>query len=252
MLRQRIIPCLLLSENSLVKTLEFKDPKYLGDPLNAVRIFNDKEIDELIILDIEASKLNREPNYKLISRIAKECKSPITYGGGIKNVKQAEKIISLGVERVSLCSAIKNNFKLIKELSSEFGSQSIVVVLEVFKSKVSNTSYQINNCNQKINPLTFSKKVEDFGAGEIIISCINKDGTRSGYDIDLIKLFKLNCSIPITALGGADNINDIKMLFNSLGIVGAAAGSMFTLTGKYRSLLIQYPTKDEKKLIYPK
>ncbi len=250
MLRQRIIPCLLLSKNSLVKTLRFKDPKYLGDPLNAIRIFNDKEIDELIVLDIEATKFNRDPNYELISRITKECKSPITYGGGIRNIDQAEKIISLGVERVSLCSAIKNNLKLIKELSNSLGSQSVVIVMEVLKIQGSNNSYQLYNANKNIDLLKFSQKIEEFGAGEIIVSCINKDGTRSGYDIDLIKLFKENCTIPITALGGADNINDIKKLFNSIGIVGAAAGSMFTLTGKYRSLLIQYPNKDEKRLIY--
>lgn len=249
MLRQRIIPCLLLSKNSLVKTIEFKEQKYLGDPLNAVRIFNDKEIDELIILDIDASKTNKEPNYELLSRITKECKSPITYGGGIKNISQAEKIISLGFERVALCSAVKINSNLIKDLATSLGSQSVVVVIEVIKSK-GNSFYEIYNNEKYMDPLIFAKTIEDLGAGEIIISSINKDGSRSGYDIELIKLFKENCSIPITALGGADNINDIKMLFKSIGIVGASAGSMFTLTGKYRSLLIQYPSKNEKKFIY--
>ena len=249
MLRQRIIPCLLLSNNSLVKTVKFKDPKYIGDPLNAVRIFNDKEIDEIIILDIDASKKNKEPNYELISRIAKECKSPLTYGGGIKNIYQAEKIISSGVERISLCSYLLKEAGLIENLAGLFGSQSIVAVIEIINKNNFNPSYKVYNHNN-IDPLKLAKKFEYLGAGEILISCVNRDGTRLGYDIELMKLFKDNLTIPVTALGGANNLGDIKKLFKSVGIVGAAAGSMFTLTGKFRSVLIQYPSKEEKLSTY--
>ena len=250
MLRQRIIPCLLLNNNALVKTIRFGDEKYLGDPLNAVRIFNEKEIDEIMILDINASNLKKEPNYNLISRIAKECKSPITYGGGIQNIQQAEKIISLGVERISLCSSIFKSPKIIREISSSFGSQSVVVVLEIISNKKKYETYRFYDNYKYSDPFILAKDAEDLGAGEIVISSIDRDGTREGYDIELIKLFKKELSIPVTALGGADNIEDIKNLFRSIGIVGAAAGSMFTLTGKFRSVLIQYPTKEEKLKIY--
>ena len=253
MLRPRIIPCLLLHEGGLVKTTQFSNPKYVGDPLNAVRIFNEKEVDELIVLDIDASVKNNTPNYVLISKLAGECRMPLCYGGGIKTVEQVEKIISLGVEKVALNSAAIDNPLLIYEASKRVGSQSIVVSIDVKKKSEKNNSYSIYTHNSTHptckNPVDFIREVEALGAGEILVNSIDNDGTLSGYDLELIDQIHRVVTIPMTVLGGASSFYDFSLLFKRYGIIGVSAGSVFVFKGKFRAVLIQYPSSQEKEII---
>ena len=247
MLRPRITPCLLLHQMGLVKTVSFKTPKYVGDPINAVKIFNEKEADELIILDIDATTEGYEPNYKLIANIAAECRMPLCYGGGIKTVEQAKKIISLGVEKISLSSAAIKNTSLITEITNEIGRQSVVVVLDV-KSRLFGQGYDvfIHNGKVKVNTPTLEivEAVVKAGAGELIINSIDNDGQMKGYDLNLAKKIQSIINIPITILGGAGKLDDIRELFKSCGVIGASAGSLFVFKGAYRAVLINYPNPD--------
>ena len=243
MLRPRIIPSLLIHKNGLVKTINFKDPKYIGDPINVVRIFNEKEVDELMLFDIDASVNQNEPNYKTIENIASECRMPLWYGGGIKNVEQAKKIFSLGVEKVSISSAAISNPNLIKEIVEKVGSQSMVVVLDV--KKFDNNSYHIwiNNGkkNTEISLIPFLKKIQDLGVGEIVINSIDNDGVMDGYDLNLIDNVYSNISIPLTILGGAGTLDDIKNIIKKYKIIGLGVGSLFIYKGSKKAILINYP-----------
>ena len=250
MLHPRIIPVLLVQNKGLVKTVKFKDPKYVGDPINAVKIFNEKEADELIVLDIDASSENREPDYQMIKNLATECRMPLCYGGGIKSVEQAQRILRLGVEKVALSSVVFDRPDIIPELTARVGKQSVAVVLDIKKRRFSSQydCYILNGTvNQKVSAIEFAHKVEQLGVGEIIINAIDKDGTMTGYDIELIDKIKQTVTIPVTALGGAGNYNDIKELVAKYPIIGAAAGSAFVFKGKYRAVLINYPTKVERR-----
>jgi imidazole glycerol-phosphate synthase subunit HisF len=189
MLQVRVIPSLLLKGQGLVKTVQFKNEKYIGDPINAIKIFNDKEVDELVFLDITASKEKREPNYKLIHQIAGECFMPLSYGGGITSIEQIQKILSLGVEKVIINTSAALNPNLIKEASNLFGCSTIVVSIDVKKSFFGKNSVYIcdGTMNTKKNPIEYACLVEHLGAGELLINSIDKDGMMQGYDIDLIK-----------------------------------------------------------------
>ena len=248
MLRPRIIPSLLIHKNGLVKTINFKDPKYIGDPINVVRIFNEKEVDELMLFDIDASVNQNEPNYKTIENIASECRMPLCYGGGIKNVEQAKKIFSLGVEKVSISSAAISNPNLIKEIVKKVGSQSMVVVLDV--KKFDNNSYHIwiNNGkkNTEISLIPFLKKIQDLGVGEIVINSIDNDGVMDGYDLNLIDNVYSNISIPLTILGGAGTLDDIKNIIKKYKIIGLGVGSLFVFKGVYKAVLVNYPNYEIK------
>jgi len=248
MLRPRIIPSLLIHKNGLVKTVNFKDPKYIGDPINVVRIFNEKEVDELMLFDIDASVNQNEPNYKTIENIASECRMPLCYGGGIKNVDQAKKIFSLGVEKVSISSAAISNPNLIKEIVEKVGSQSMVVVLDV--KKFENNSYHIwiNNGkkNTEISLIPFLKKIQDLGVGEIVINSIDNDGVMNGYDLNLIDNVYSNISIPLTILGGAGTLDDIKNIIKKYKIIGLGVGSLFVFKGVYKAVLVNYPNYEIK------
>lgn len=248
MLRPRIIPCLLVKDKGLVKTVHFKDPKYVGDPINAVRIFNEKEVDELMILDIDATAEGREPDYKMIEHWASECRMPLCYGGGIKTVDQARRIFSLGVEKVALSSAALLNPSLVKEISDSVGSQSVVVVIDVKKKLFGGYEIVIMNGKKSINKNLFSfiSEMESHGAGEIIINNIDLDGTMKGYDLNLAEKVRECTSLPLTVLGGAGSLEDIGALIQKFKIIGAAAGSLFVFKGKYRAVLINYPTAEEK------
>lgn len=248
MLRPRIIPCLLVKDKGLVKTVHFKDPKYVGDPINAVRIFNEKEVDELMILDIDATAEGREPDYKMIEHWASECRMPLCYGGGIKTVDQARRIFSLGVEKVALSSAALLNPSLVKEISDSVGSQSVVVVIDVKKKLFGGYEIVIMNGKKSINKNLFSfiSEMESHGAGEIIINNIDLDGTMKGYDLTLAEKVRECTSLPLTVLGGAGSLEDIGALIQKFKIIGAAAGSLFVFKGKYRAVLINYPTAEEK------
>lgn len=248
MLRPRIIPCLLIKNKGLVKTINFDHPKYVGDPINAVRIFNEKAVDELLVIDIDATVEAREPDYQLIDHLASECRMPLCYGGGVKNCNQIEKIIGLGVEKVALSSSAMHNLQIVTEASENFGSQSVVVVLDVRKDG-GKDSYQIYTHNGRKAtgkcPVEMSKLMEKLGAGEVVINSIDNDGQMKGYDLNVIRKLK-EVSIPLTCLGGAGSLHHIGKLIEEFGIMGAAAGSLFVFKGIYRAVLINYPNQIEK------
>ena len=250
MLRPRIIPCLLIKDGGLVKTVGFDNPKYLGDPINAVKIFNEKQVDELIILDIDATVKNQEPDMEMISNLASECRMPICYGGGIKNVKQIRQIIALGVEKISISSAAIQNPDIVSEASEYVGNQSIVLTLDVKKV---NDEYQVFTHNGSkmtgLDLIEIIRKYQNLGVGEIVINSISHDGTMNGYDFVLIDYIKDGVNIPLTILGGAGSHDDIGMLISKYGLIGASAGSLFVFKGAYKAVLINYPNLVEKENI---
>lgn len=249
MLRPRLIPCLLVHNGGLVKTVNFGNPKYVGDPINAVRIFNEKEVDELVVLDIDASVKSAEPDYQLISHLASECRMPLCYGGGVRTVAQIEKIISLGVEKVAVSSAAVENPAFISEAASRVGSQSVVVVMDVKKSGLIRRYEVVTHNGSRrtgFNPVEFAKRIAELGAGEIVVNAVHRDGEMKGYDLDLVEQIRQAIHLPLTVLGGAGSLGDVKELINRYGIVGAAAGSLFVFKGKYRAVLINYPNRAEK------
>jgi cyclase len=255
MLRSRIIPCLLVQNKGLVKTTNFKDPKYVGDPINAVKIYNEKEVDELIVLDIDASIENRGPDFEMIKNLAVECRMPFCYGGGVTTVEEAKKIISLGAEKVAISSAAFRNPNLIAEIGKAVGIQSVVIVIDLKKKGfLGGGSYDIYIKNGKekvsIKLKEFILELNKIGVGEIVINSIDKDGTMQGYDLTLVEMIRKLTEVPITVLGGAGSLEDIKNLISSFKIIGAAAGSLFVFKGKYRAVLINYPNKQEKKELY--
>jgi imidazole glycerol-phosphate synthase subunit HisF len=245
MLRPRIIPCLLIHNGGLVKTVRFGAPKYVGDPLNAVRIFNEKKVDELMVVDIDASRYSREPDYKLIANLALECRMPLSYGGGVKTVEQFDRIISLGVEKVAVSSAAVDDPTLISRAAARIGSQSVVVVIDVKKSGLLRKPEVVTlNATKRsgLDPTTFAVKLQELGAGEIVLNNVDRDGEMKGYDFDLIDSVRNVISTPLTVLGGAGSLDDIRSLVSRYGVIGAAAGSLFVFKGKYRAVLINYPS----------
>jgi len=248
MLRPRIIPCLLIRNKGLVKTVGFKDEKYVGDPLNAVRIFNEKKVDELIVIDIDATVLNQPPDFELIKKLAAECRMPLCYGGGVKNVAQAREIVRLGAEKVSISSGVIENLDLIPKFASAIGSQSVVVSLDIKRKLFGGYEILTHNGNKKtkIDPIKFIEKLNDFDIGELVITSIENDGLMKGYDIELIEKLRNITTTPITVIGGAGSITDISNLINKFGVIGAGAGSLFVFKGKYKAVLISYPSLEEK------
>ncbi len=249
MLRPRIIPCLLVRNGGLVKTVNFSGGKYVGDPINAVRIFNEKVVDELIVVDIDATVQNREPNYDLIRSLAAECRMPLCYGGGVKNVEQVEKIVSLGVEKVAMSAALINDPGLIARAAEVVGSQSIVAVMDVKKARQGSGYEGWTHNGTKpsgLSHIVFAQQSESLGAGEIVINSIDRDGTMKGYDLELVREVREAVHLPVTVLGGAGSFEDVEGLIQTFGIIGAAAGSLFVFKGKYRAVLINYPGLEEK------
>ena len=252
MLHPRIIPCLLIKGKGLVKTVNFKSPKYLGDPINAVRIFNEKEVDELIVIDIDATVEKREPDYSVIEHLAEECRMPLCYGGGVRTSDQVQKIIQLGVEKVAISSAAIEYPDLVKEAAGCVGNQSVVVVLDV-KKRFIDGRYEVWTHNGSKStgrcPLELALQMEKFGAGEIVINSIDNDGLMKGYDLALAEKIKKSISVPLTMLGGAGSFKDIGQLINRCGAIGAAAGSLFVFKGVYKAVLINYPGRAEKDML---
>jgi len=246
MLRTRVIPVLLLQNNRLVKTIRFKNPVYIGEPINAVRIFNDKEVDELILLDITATNDNREPNYKRIEEIVSEAFMPIGYGGGINKIEQIEKLFKLGIEKIILNTAAQVNPDLIKQASQIFGNQSIVVAIDIKKDFWGKTRIYTHSGNKKqgVDLYSFLRIAEEAGAGEIFINSIDRDGTMNGYDIELIKKVSSNVDVPVVASGGAGKIKDFSLAIKA-GASAVAAGAMFVFQGVHRAVLISYPKYEE-------
>ena len=249
MLKPRVIPCLLIKENGLVKTKNFAEPRYVGDPLNTVKIFNELEVDELLILDIDASVKGVNPNEKLISKLAEECRMPLCYGGGVKTVDQIERLVSLGVEKIAISSEAVKNPQLIYEAAKKVGSQSVVVVLDV-KYQGAFSKPKITTLNGKytadLDLFEFIKKIEDLGAGEIVINCVDRDGTKNGYDIEIISKIRSISKLILTLLGGVGSYNDIEELVTKVDTVGSAAGSLFVFKGKFDAVLISYLNKNDR------
>ena len=241
MLRPRIIPCILIDNEDVVKTTNFVDPIYIGDPLNIVRLFNEKKSDEILIIDITASKLGKGPNLQIIEKIAEEARMPVAYGGGIKTVDQAIKIFSLGIEKISLSSLYFTNKNEIKKISQSVGSQSLVITLDI-KLYDGNYSVFSENGNKYIssNIIEIVSEIQDLGIGEIIVNNIDRDGTMKGYDNDLIDLFFKNSSIPLTILGGVGKRDHLQDSINKFGSIGYACGSFFIFKGPRKAVLISY------------
>lgn len=250
MLRSRIIPCLLVHNKGLVKTTKFGEPKYVGDPINAVKIFNEKEVDELMVLDIDASVKNREPNYNLIRNLAVECRMPFCYGGGVKNIEQAQKIVNLGAEKVAISSAAIESPDLLRQIGEVIGIQSVVVVLD-YKKKGLLGKHEVFVHNGKkatgINLFNFIEQLNELGVGEIVINSIEHDGMMTGYDISIAEKVRALTDVPLTVLGGAGSLEDVRKLIQKFRIIGSAAGSLFVFKGKYRAVLINYPDYEAKK-----
>jgi cyclase len=228
-----------------VKTIGFKEPKYVGDPINAVRIFNEKEADELVVLDIDATVNGVEPDYRMIANLAAECRMPLCYGGGVKTAEQAKRIIGLGVEKVAISSSAVECPELISSIADEIGRQSVVVVLDV-KKKMFGKDYDVFTRNARHNTsrsvFDLALTLEEAGAGELVINSIDRDGAMTGYDLDLATKIRKIVKIPITILGGAGSLSDIEALIQACGVIGASAGSLFVFKGIYKAVLINYPT----------
>ena len=248
MLRSRVTPCLLVHKKGLVKTVKFKEGKYVGDPINAVKIFNEKEVDELIILDIDATVEGREPDYGLIEKLANESRMPLCYGGGITSAKQAKRIIELGVEKVAVSAAALTNKSLITDVAKIIGAQSVVIVFDVKKKLFGGYDIYIKNGTEKIKHDFFDllKEIEALGVGEIVVNSIDQDGVMKGYDMVLAEKVRNTVDLPLSILGGAATLGDIKSLQDKLGVIGACAGSLFVFKGQYKAVLINYPSSEDK------
>lgn len=247
-LRPRITPCLLIKKGGLVKTVRFGTPKYVGDPINAVKIFNEKEADELIVLDIDASVLGIEPNYKQIAHLAAECRMPLCYGGGIKTAEQAQRIVAFGVEKVAISSAAVSDPTLISRIADEVGSQSVAVVLDVKKNRLGGWGVWTHNGTVDTGRAAteVAREAEARGAGEIVVNSIDNDGVMQGYDLALAEAMRNAVTLPLTILGGAGTLEHMVQLIRACGVLGAAAGSLFVFKGAYKAVLINYPGQDQK------
>jgi len=247
MVRPRVIPCLLLRSKGLVKTVKFKDPTYLGDPINIVRIFNDKEVDELIFLDITATVEGQRPSFKLLSEIASECFMPLSYGGGIRDLRDIRTILSLGVEKVAINSYAVENPSFIRAAADRFGSQSIVVSMDVKRSLFGKYEVFIRSGRKAtgLDPVKFAAEMARMGAGELLLNSIDRDGTMQGYDLDLVKRVSDAVGVPVVACGGACTVHDLADAIHKGGASAVAAGSMFVFQGPHRAVLINFPTATE-------
>ena len=250
MLRRRIIPFLLIDKNSdCVKTINFQDRKYIGDIFNNIRIFNEKRVDEIVILDIDATENNQKPNFKLIEKIASVCRMPITYGGGVLNVEVAKRIIGYGVEKICLNNPALNNINLVSDISREIGSQSLSISINIMKSE---KGFRIVNSKKKTLNIDLNDYIENIqkkGAGEIILSSVKEDGSMNGYDLDILNNYLKLIKVPSILIGGCSGYDDIKKLFSSHKSVAAGGSSIFIFKGKLKAVLISYPSEDERNKI---
>jgi cyclase len=248
MLRSRIIPCLLIHDGGLNKTEKFRPGKYVGDPLNAVKIFNEKQVDELILLDIDATTKGRAPDFDRLRSIAIESRMPLSYGGGVKTAEQAARIIGLGFEKVSVSAAALERPELIREMASAIGSQSVVVTIDVKKGGLfAGETIVTHNATRKhkIGLANWVQQATDLGAGEIAINAVDRDGTLSGYDLELAQRARSATDLPMTFLGGAGSVADMRALIEAVGVCGVAAGSVFVFKGSFKAVLINYERPGE-------
>ncbi len=246
MLLKRLIPCLLLKGNGLVKTVNFKNPKYVGDPINTVKIFNEKEVDELVFLDIEATPKGKEPNYKMLAEIANECFMPLAYGGGIKTFDQAQRIFNIGIEKVVINSAAYSNPKLISQIAEVYGNQAIIASVDVKKSLFGKVNCVSEGATVKqAKPVVdWVKQLEEAGAGEILITSVDKEGTWEGFDYGLIEQVVKATNLPVIAHGGAGKVEDVKKALHECHADAVALGSMVVYQKKDFGVLINFPNRD--------
>ena len=250
MFRPRVIPCLLLKDKGLVKTINFQNPNYIGDPINAVRLFNDFEADELVFLDIEASKTGKTIDLNFVKKIGEEAFMPFAVGGGISSIEQIKEILNNGAEKVVINSHGIKNPDFIKKAAEMFGSQSIIVSIDVKKESGKYKAYTKSGTKESgFDAVELAKKMDKLGAGEIIINSIDKDGTMSGFDLEIIKKVSDSVNIPVIALGGAGEISDFKKAVES-GAAAVGAGSLFVYSSKNKGILINYPDKKELREIF--
>lgn len=246
-IRPRVIPVLLVENQSLVKTIKFENPTYLGDPINAMRIFNEKAVDELCVLDISAAKERRAPDIEYLKQMATEAFMPLSYGGGIKTFEEAKKILHLGFEKLVFNSTFIQNPSLIKEIVSYAGGQSVVASIDYKKNMFGKQNCYIEGGKTKLNqtPHTLSRMAQELGMGEVLLNCMDRDGMMNGYDIKTIEEIASSISIPLIACGGANNIHDLKQALTEGKADAVAAGSMFVYYGKKKAVLINTPTEEE-------
>ena len=251
MLMTRVMPCLLLKNGSLVKTVKFKDPGYIGDPINAIRIFNEKEVDELIFLDISATVEKRQPPFKVLSEIASECFMPVTYGGGVRDVETIRQILSLGIEKVAINSHAVENPDFVRAAAEKFGSSTIVVSMDVRRKMFGKYEVVIHGGRKgtDLDPVEFASAMEKRGAGEILLTSVDRDGTQEGYDVELVKSVTSTVGIPVVACGGAGKIEDFRVAVKEGGASACAAGSMVVYFGRNRAVLITFPEREKLEAI---
>jgi len=246
-LKTRVMPCLLLRNAGLVKTVRFKNPAYIGDPINTVRIYNEKEVDELIFLDITATPEQRRPQFKLVAEIATECFMPFAYGGGIRSLEDVRMILSLGAEKVAVNTYAHESPVFVREVADAFGSQSVIVAIDV-KRGMFGRPQVYTRCGRRAmgdDPVDYARRVEELGAGEILLTSIDRDGTFEGYDLELIGRVTAAVSIPVIACGGAGTMEDFGRAVKEGGASAVAAGSMVVYQGKDRGVLVNFPAKSE-------
>jgi cyclase len=246
--RIRVIPVLTVDNEKLVKTVKFKKPNYIGDPVNAVKIFNEKEVDEIVLLDITATKQKREPNYSKIEEICSEAFMPFAYGGGITNINQIDLLFKLGIEKVVINTMIAENLKMVRQAADKFGSQSIVASIDIKKNVFGKYHAYTNSGDKKVFQRLdkYLEMVLNSGVGELMINSVNRDGTFLDYDYDLIELICKKSKVPTIACGGASNLNSFKQAINS-GASAVAAGSLFVYRGETKGILINFPSQEDLK-----
>ena len=247
MLLPRVIPCLLVQDGGLVKTVKFNAGKYVGDPINTIKIFNEKRVDELLILDISASRDRREPNYALIEEVASECFMPVCYGGGVRSVAEAKRIVDLGVEKISVSGVCLSRPTIVRDLAAQLGSQSVLACVDVKKSWTGR--YRVYDSARgeltDRDPVEHAELLVSMGAGEVLVNNVDRDGTQLGYDNELVRRFTSTLDIPVIACGGARAKEDLRSVVKDAGASAAAAGSMFVFQGPHRAVLISYPAYPE-------
>ena len=252
MIATRVIPCLLLRNAGLVKTVRFGDPRYLGDPINIVRIFNDKEVDELVLLDIMATAQTRKPNFELLARITSECFMPLCYGGGVRALDTMKSLFAIGIEKVSLNSAAVEDRRLVEDAARAFGASSVVVSIDVKKRLFGGYEVRTHGGRKAtgLDPVQHARDMERAGAGEILLNSIDRDGTMNGFDLELVRKVSSAVTIPVVACGGAGSVTDLGLVVRDAGASAAAAGSMFVFQGTHRAVLISYPSQAELRAVF--